>query len=283
MKRIVVTGANKGIGKALCEKILSNYSDTYVILGSRDVKRGEDAINDIVQTLGEGVQSRIELLTIDVSDDDSVIAAASSLAAKYGAGEGVVGGGGSDDILYALVNNAAIGFGNSLRDTLNTNFYGPKRVSDAFLPLIDRTVGRVVNLGSGSAPMYITKLDPSKRKLFTDPTATWSDLEDRIKEVAASNEEGVNYYGFSKALLNSYTVQLSQAHPHLCINSCTPGFILTDLTRAFGAVNPPATGTVSPLHCLFSPDIGTGKYFGSDAVRSPLDSYRNPGDPAYEP
>jgi len=168
----------------------------------------------------------------------SVIAAASSLAAKYGAGEG----GGSDDILYALVNNAAIGFGNSLRDTLNTNFYGPKRVSDAFLPLIDRTVGRVVNLGSGSAPMYITKLDPSKRKLFTDPTATWSDLEDRIKEVAASNEEGVNYYGFSKALLNSYTVQLSQAHPHLCINSCTPGFILTDLTRAFGAVNPPETG-----------------------------------------
>ena len=49
---------------------MSNYSDTYVILGSRDVKRGEDAINDIVQTLGEGVKSRIELLTIDVSDDD---------------------------------------------------------------------------------------------------------------------------------------------------------------------------------------------------------------------
>ena len=162
----------------------------------------------------------------------SVIAAASSLAAKYGGG-----GGGSDDILYALVNNA-------LSETLNTNFYGPKRVSDAFIPLIDRTVGRVVNLGSGSAPMYITKLDPSKRKLFADPTATWSDLEERIKEVAAaSDEEGVNYYyGFSKALLNSYTVQLSQAHPHLCINSCTPGFILTDLTRAFGAVNPPEIG-----------------------------------------
>ena len=183
----------------------------------------------------------------------SVIAAASSLAAKYGVG-------GSDDILYALVNNAAIGFGYSLPDTLNTNFYGPKRVSDAFLPLIDRTVGRVVNLGSGSAPMYITKLDPSKRKLFADPTATWSDLEDRIKEVAASNEEGVNYYGFSKALLNSYTVQLSQAHPHLCINSCTPGFILTDLTRAFGAVNPPETGYLRlhppfvylsrSIHCL---------------------------------
>jgi NAD(P)-dependent dehydrogenase (short-subunit alcohol dehydrogenase family) len=67
---LLLLTANKGIGKALCEKILSNYSDTYVILGSRDEKRGEDAINDIVQTLGEGVQSRIELLTIDVSDDD---------------------------------------------------------------------------------------------------------------------------------------------------------------------------------------------------------------------
>ena len=104
---------------------------------------------------------------------------------------------------------------------------------DSLMP--SSTVGRVVNLGS----------DSSKRKLFADPTATWSDLEERIKEVAAasaSDEEGVNYYGFSKALLNSYTVQLSQAHPHLCINSCTPGFILTDLTRAFGAVNPPEIG-----------------------------------------
>lgn len=154
----------------------------------------------------------------------SVIAAASSLAAKYGGG----GGGGSDDILYALVNNAAIGFGNALSETLNTNFYGPKRVSDAFIPLIDRTVGRVVNLGSGSAPMYITKLDPSKRKLFADSTATWSDLEERIKEVAASDEEGVNYYGFSKALLNSYTVQLALTGPSPSLHQQLHSWVHTD-------------------------------------------------------
>ena len=42
--------------------------------------------------------------------------------------------------LYALVNNAAIGLktdtGNN-DELININFYGPKRVSEAFLGLID--------------------------------------------------------------------------------------------------------------------------------------------------
>ena len=51
--------------------------------------------------------------------------------------------------LFAICNNAGIGFGNSIPDTLNTNLYGPKRVTEAFLPLLDPKVGRVVNVGSG--------------------------------------------------------------------------------------------------------------------------------------
>jgi hypothetical protein len=51
----------------------------------------------------------------------------------------------------------------------------------------------------------------------------------------------------------------------------------------FGAL-PPEKSTVSILHALFG-DLGgvSGAYFGSDARRSPLDTYRAPGTPAYEP
>ena len=43
-----------------------------------------------------------------------------------------------------------------------------------------------------------------------------------------------------------------------------------------------AEGARAPLHLLLG-DVGTGAYYGSDSVRSPLDRYSGPGEPAYEP
>ena len=59
--------------------------------------------------------------------------------------------------LYALVNNAGTGLahGVSKEAMISTNFYGPKWMSDAFIPLIDSSAGRIVNLGSGAGPMYV--------------------------------------------------------------------------------------------------------------------------------
>ena len=44
---------------------------------------------------------------------------------------------------------------------------------------------------------------------------------------------------------------------------------------------PPVEGTCSALFLLFEELQGSGYYYGSDAVRSPLDRYRAPGDPPY--
>ena len=40
MKRILITGANKGIGFATVKKLLESFSDTFILLGSRDLPRG---------------------------------------------------------------------------------------------------------------------------------------------------------------------------------------------------------------------------------------------------
>ena len=47
-RRILVTGANKGIGKATVAAILAAADDTMVLLGSRDLGRGEAAVADIL-------------------------------------------------------------------------------------------------------------------------------------------------------------------------------------------------------------------------------------------
>ena len=43
----------------------------------------------------------------------------------------------------------------------------------------------------------------------------------------------------------------------------------------------PADGARCPLHLLFGELTGTGRYYGSDAQRSPLDRYRTPGSAPY--
>lgn len=273
---------NKGIGKALCLKLLKDHADTFVYLGSRDATRGKEAVSEIIESVGGDAAARVEFLPIDVGDEASVKAASNVVANKFG------------PTLYAIVNNAAVGFGPPLRDTLNTNVYGPYFVTNAFLPLLKRTsdagtTGRIVNISSAVGPNYVAKCDAAgvDSTVFTDPGSTWDQIVDRMNEVlaaeAATPGTEKDAYGLSKACLNAYTVQTALQHPDLLVNSCSPGFINTDLTKGYGATNTPEQGTVSALHCLFGPDVGTGKYFGSDAVRSPINKYRAPGDAPYEP
>ena len=46
-------------------------------------------------------------------------------------------------------------------------------------------------------------------------------------------------------------------------------------------MKPPAAGARCPMALLFGELEGNGHYYGSDALRSPMDRYRSPGSPAY--
>src|SRR5262245_1844492 len=96
MRRILVTGANKGIGLAIARAILEEHDDTFVHLGSRDADRGRAAAASLTKTRPEW-QSRIDVVALDVSADRSVAAAIEYVARTAGG-----------DKLYALVNNAGI-------------------------------------------------------------------------------------------------------------------------------------------------------------------------------
>ncbi len=185
-----------------------------------------------------------------------------------------------------------------MRTVLEVNTRGPKRVVDAFLPLIEPE-GRIVNVSSASGPMFVAGCREDRRRQLTDPSVTWEDVEAIMQECLKLEEEGGDFaaagfgggnaYGLSKACLNAYTIALARQHPRMTINACTPGYIATDLTlpRTKGAdpaslgMKPPEEGTRASLRLLLGDPGGSGWYFGSDAERSPLDRYRSPGDPPY--
>mmetsp|Transcript_18598 Transcript_18598/g.62349 ORF Transcript_18598/g.62349 Transcript_18598/m.62349 type:complete len:132 (-) Transcript_18598:33-428(-) len=105
-------------------------------------------------------------------------------------------------------------------------------------------------------------------------------------------EDSMFAYGLSKACLNAYALALARLRPDLQVNSCTPGFIETDLTRRMAeragrtpadmGMKEPAHGAQVPVRLVLGDVEGSGRYYGSDGLRSPLDCYRAPGDPPYE-
>lgn len=269
-RRVIVTGANTGIGYALARQLLVDHG-CHVYLGSRNSEKGRLAVESIRASAPE-FADRIEMLLVDTSSAESIATAASSVRAALKDGE----------YLFAVVNNAGTGLAHGVtpKTMLDTNIYGPKLMVDAFLPMINPTDGRIVNVGSGAGPSFVSRAAPDLKAVLTDPGVTWEQIDALIK-AHAKHIDGPAAYGFSKALLAAYTMALAKEHPNLKVNCLSPGFINTTITKGFGATKSPEEGTVSIRHCLFSA-TSSGWYYGSDALRSPLDYMRNPGEPEYQ-
>jgi carbonyl reductase 1 len=261
---------------AVCQKLLEDYPDVHVLLGSRDAQRGQDAVSKLCRAV-PGCESRLEAIALDVSDEGSVRAAANQVSPP----------------LYGVVNNAGRGFGLTLEDNLGTNYWGVRNICDAFIPMLqtssESSPARIVNVGSAAGPMFVAKI-PSSSPLKEQLSKPWTipSIKDLDAIASRKNPPEVTtdqHYGYSKALLAAYTYQLSRDYPALVVNTVTPGFIDTDMTQGFGASNPPSKGAEPIVRLLMSSDfvgIPQGRYYGSDVQRSPLDVYRGPGEPVYE-
>ena len=134
-----MTGANKGIGKAVVTELCKKF-DGDVILTSRDVGRGRAAVEELNK---QGLHPKYHQLDID--DEASVLKFRDFLKENYGG-------------LDVLVNNAGILipwtaggsdelFAEQAEQTVNTNFFGTRRVSNLLFPLL-RPHARVVNFSS---------------------------------------------------------------------------------------------------------------------------------------
>lgn len=289
VRRILVTGANKGIGAAIAQRILEEADDSFVFLGSRDLDRGNAAAESLRRADPDRA-GRIQVVEVDVATEASVERAALAVRDACGAEE-----------LYGIVNNAGIGLGSEdLESVLDVNTRGIERVCRAFIPLL-ADGGRIVNVTSAAGPNYVATCSEAWRSFFTNPDVTWREIEALMQECLALEGDAEAFrsrglgdgspYGFSKACANALTLHLAREFPQFVVNACTPGFIATDLTRAYElsrgktaeelGMKSPREGANTPVFLLFGEPEGSGHYYGSDAKRSPMDRYRAPGSPPY--
>ncbi|HTW43840.1 MAG TPA: SDR family NAD(P)-dependent oxidoreductase [Solirubrobacteraceae bacterium] len=143
-KTILVTGANRGIGRALVDELLRRGASR-VYAGTRQPMAHPDG--------------RVTPLTLDVTDPAQIRAAVEQV-----------------ESLDMLINNAGISLPDDLSDRaafeahLDVNLYGTYGVTQAFLPLLGESRGAIVNvvsLGAFAAVPVLPAYSASKAAEFS--------------------------------------------------------------------------------------------------------------------
>jgi NAD(P)-dependent dehydrogenase (short-subunit alcohol dehydrogenase family) len=187
MTTTLITGANKGLGFEAARRLIAGGHDVW--MAARDRERGQAAADE----LGG------RFVALDVTDDASVAAAVETVGT-----------------LDVLINNAGIAgnrkpFAEMAADDVElvfrTNVFGVVRVTQAFVPLLERSANPViVNVSSGMGSIGRTS-DPNR-------------VESTIVSLA---------YPASKTALNMLTTQWAKALPAMRVNAVDPGYTGTDL------------------------------------------------------
>jgi carbonyl reductase 1 len=159
---LLVTGGNKGIGFEVVKKLSANHPTDLILLGSRDQKRGEDAVAQL------GSPSNVKVLVLDTASKESIEQAKQEIQNKYGGH------------LDVIINNAGVAINElgvkALKDTFNTNFYGVKAMNDTMSPLL-RDNGRIINVSSTLGAISLKHCSQDLKTKFLNSNLTESQLE----------------------------------------------------------------------------------------------------------
>jgi NAD(P)-dependent dehydrogenase (short-subunit alcohol dehydrogenase family) len=232
-----ITGGNRGLGFQTALDLKD--SGTKVVIGSRDVKQGEEAVSKL---RAAGVDA--EVLKFDITSSADHQAAYDYFDSKYGR-------------LDILINNAGVAGGkfpgtgpehrasdvplDVLDKVFATNFFAPVALTKRLLPLIKKSpAGRIVNLSSilGSLTLHADPNSPIyNAKSFA--------------------------YDASKTALNAFTVHLAYElrDTKIKVNSAAPGYTATDMNEHRGTQTV-AEGAVAIVRLALLPDDGpSGAFF----------------------
>lgn len=221
-KTALVTGGNRGIGFAVCKGLLKAEFD--VLLAVRSAGKGKGAIEKLSK------YGSVTLVELDISDDSSIQAAVEQVKQKT-------------ETLDVLVNNAGIYPDENadiltvsrdlLAQAMNTNAFSPIELTQAFMPLLEKSESpRVVNMSSGNG---------------------------QLEGISASAPS----YSLSKLALNGATILLSRAlkPKGIAVYAMCPGWVRTDMGGE-GAPRSPEEGADTAIWLATEATMDqSGKFF----------------------
>lgn len=282
--KALVSGGNRGLGIEICRIILANSPGSHVFMGCRDLESGREIAKKLSNAAKNG--GRAEAIRLDVSSEQSVEECAATLSTVV-------------DSLDLVVNNAGILHEEFSPETalatMQTNFEGAVRVTEACLPLLRKTKGaQVLFTSSGMGARILGIMTEEHRMAFTSPTLELPTLRRLLNELMEALVRDSTHpyhasvptvaYSLSKLGVNAYAQILARQHMASALrsNACSPGFTNTGMCANYTGSRKPkdvALGASVFEKVLFG-ELGeskpTGLFFKeSSKADTPLDEARS--------
>jgi NAD(P)-dependent dehydrogenase (short-subunit alcohol dehydrogenase family) len=221
MRRVIVTGASRGLGLEFTRQLIARGDR--VIAACRDPERAE-ALN----TLARSHPDRLHLLPVDMTQADSVATFAAEAVHAF-------------DGVDLLLNNAGKlvpgeRFGtvsaDALTSSLQVNMVGAFLLTQALAPSLAKGENAVV-----------------------------ANISSQLGSIARTDSFYTPSYAISKAALNMATVLLAHAlaESGVCVVAFHPGWVRTDMGGSNAPLTPPVSvaGILDVIAKLKSKDSGT--------------------------
>ncbi|KAK9927261.1 hypothetical protein M0R45_024453 [Rubus argutus] len=256
-KIAVVTGANKGIGLEISWQLASK--GVGVVLTARDVKRGTEA----VEKLKASGFSHVVFHQLDVTVPTTIASLVDFLKTQFGKLDILVNNAAVLGSVFLTEDKAAIAADDifsskspkqiSLQthetavDCLKTNYYGVKQLTEALLPLLQKSEApRIVNVSSTLGQLRVIQNEKAKKDLADVDSLTEEKVDKLVEEFLEDVKQDtieskgwppkMSAYMVSKAALNAYTRVLAKKYPQITVNAVSPGYTKTDLNQNTGTL-----------------------------------------------
>ena len=266
LRKIVVTGANKGIGYSIVDGLLGGETPYNVILTARAPKKAETALHSL-QEKHKNSKGKVQSQLLNITDPVSIQHFADWVQHELGT-------------IDVLINNAGIGFWPENKaqklETINTNFLSTIALTEKILPHLSKD-GKIIMLSSGLG--RLKRQGPEVRKILEDPNLTLEKLlelsgklyEHCEHETPNDLEFSSSSYDATKCLLNAYTrwvlpKMLKGDQQCFCMD---PGWCRTDMGGS-NADKSPEEGADTAIYLTNLPFVKdpnlNGKFFGKRQV-----------------
>lgn len=284
----VVSGGNKGIGFGICKQLASH--GITVILTARDEKKGLDALEKLKEF---PFSDNLLFHQLDVSDSSSVASLAEFVRVQFGKldilinNAGVTGGIVDPEGIRAAVSGAQVNWKEIvyqnyelMEEGLQTNYYGAKKMVEAFVPLLQLSQSpRIVNVSSSMGQLKNVPGEWIRDILNDEKNLTEERVDDLLNQFLKDFKEGCSFedkgwppsysaYKMSKVAMNAYTRILAKKYPDFKVNCVCPGFVKTDINFNTGRLTV-EEGAASVVRLALLPDDGpSGLFFYRQEVSS---------------